>query len=164
MSGSTAAAPPGFMLFAPFGPPGFAASCGQIWMKAEDEKLVWGFRVEPLHCNPQGSCHGGMLATFCDMHMGLAAQFESRIAALILPTVTLSVDYLAPTRLGAWVEARVRVLKITRGLVFAEETVLGDGEPVAHARGIYKIPAPSADTADTRLRNTGEALRQLLGG
>ncbi len=150
--------PPGFVLLPPLGQGGFQAQCGAFWIKAEDRKLVAGFRVEAMHCNPAGVCHGGMMATFCDMHMALAAHFEGRFDTMLLPTITLSIDYLAPTRLGAWVEARAVLLKTTRRAVFSSETVLAEGEPVVHARGIYNIPSSTAAAE----QDTGTMLRAYL--
>ena len=154
--------PPGFVLLPPLGEPGFQAQCGAIWIRAEDGKLVAGFRVETMHCNPAGVCHGGMLASFCDMHMALAAHYEGQFETLMLPTITLSMDYLAPTPRGAWVEARATVHKATRRMVFSSETVLADGEPVAHARGIYNIPNATAALQKDTEKDTGTMLRAYL--
>ncbi len=151
-----AAPKPGFMSLPASDPPGFNALCGPIWVKAEGDKLVGGFRVEQHHCNPMGICHGGMLATFCDLHMGIAAQFEGRLDRM-LPTITLSVDYMAPAPRGIWIEARVEIMKMTRGMVFTSETMFGDGAPVAHARGIYKIPS-----AGTPAFNLNASLRAMF--
>ena len=159
MSGDAAAdPPPGFAALPMLGPAGFNALCGPLWVRAEEGKLIGGFRVEPRHCNPAGNCHGGMLATFCDVHMGLAAQFEQTLGTYILPTISLSLDYLAPTPMGSWVEARPEIVKVTRGMVFASETMMADGQPVARAHGIFKIPSQAgAATLDT-----GALLRQFL--
>ena len=154
---------PGFVELPALGPAGFTALCGPLWVRAEDGKLVGGFRVRGRHCNPVGNCHGGMLATFCDVHMGLAAQFEQSLGTLILPTISLSLDYLAPTPKGSWVEARVQVVKVTRGMVFADEIMMADGQPVARAHAIFKIPSRGSAPADTPILDTGTMLRKFLG-
>ena len=153
--------PPGFVALPTLGPAGFNVMCGPLWVRAEGEKLVAGFRVEARHCNPAGNCHGGMLATFSDVHMGLAAQFEHPLGTLILPTISLSLDYLAPTPKGSWVEATVEIVKITRGMVFTSEVMMADGQPVARAHGIFKIPARRDEDAPTA--DTGAMLRRFLG-
>ena len=155
------AAPPGFVELPILGPAGFNTICGPLWVRAEGVKLIAGFRVEAWHCNPAGNCHGGMLATFCDVHMGLAAQFEHPLGAMILPTVSLSLDYLAPTPKGAWVEASAEIVKVTRSMVFASEVVMADGEPVARAHGIFKIPTRGG--GDPSEADLGAMLRKLLG-
>ncbi len=152
--------PAGFVRFPVAG--GFDETCGPLWIKAEGDRLVGGFRVEDRHCNPLGICHGGRLATFCDVHMAIAAQFANDFATLILPTISLSLDYLGPTANGSWVEARPEIAKVTRGMVFVSELVMADGEPVVRAHGIFK--RPSADmTAGASARSTGAMLRGLLG-
>ena len=156
----TREAPPGFVELPILGPAGFNAICGPLWVRAEGAKLVAGFRVETRHCNPAGNCHGGMLATFCDVHMGLAAQFEHTLGTLILPTISLSLDYLAPTPKGAWVEATAEILKVTRGMVFTSEVVMADGQPVARAHGIFKIPGRGGE--DAPVADTGAMLRKFL--
>ncbi len=153
-------APPGFKRFPASG--GFDEICGPLWIKAEGARLVGGFRVEARHCNPLGICHGGRLASFCDTHMAIAAQFEHDFATLILPTISLSVDYLAPAANGSWIEARAEIAKVTRGMVFVSELVMSDGEPVVRAHGIFKKPSPDA-LGSAPTRGTGAALRELLG-
>ena len=160
MSGQEAeGVPPGFVLFPVAG--GFDEACGPLWIKADGDRLVGGFRVEDRHCNPLGICHGGRLASFCDVHMAIAAQFEHDFPTLILPTISLSLDYLGPTAKGSWVETRAEIAKVTRGMVFVSELVTADGQPVVRAHGIFKKPSPDAASAAPG-RSTGAMLRELL--
>ena len=155
-------APTGFVQFPSLGRDGFGSLCGPFWFKLEGELLVAGFRVESRHCNPAGICHGGMLATFCDFHLAVASQFQKRLNTLITPTINLSLDYLAPTPKGAWVECRAEVAKATRGMVFANGTVTADGEPVVRAHGIFKIPPPDSALSIPHGRNLAAKLREYL--
>ncbi|CAG1019841.1 partial acyl-coenzyme A thioesterase 13, partial [Burkholderiaceae bacterium] len=80
-----------------------------------------GFRVEARHTNPLGICHGGMMASFCDMLLPMTAHRRvSEIAQRFLPTISLQIDYLAPSPLGAWVQGEAQVLRTTRTMVFAQ--------------------------------------------
>ena len=55
-----------------------------------------GFRVEARHTNPMRICHGGMMATFCDMLLPISAHVMSKeLAERFLPTINLQIDYLA---------------------------------------------------------------------
>lgn len=54
------------------------------------------------------------------------------------PTVTLSVDYLAPAPQGSWIRADVLLLKTTRSLIFTEATMLVDDEVIARSNAIYR--------------------------
>jgi uncharacterized protein (TIGR00369 family) len=112
---------------------------GPLYGKWAEDRLVLGFRVERRHCNPAQVAHGGMLATFADMLLPIAARFHSKAELGFLPTVNLTCDYLAPAPLGSWVEGRADLVKTTRNLLFAQGLATADGEPVLRANGIFKI-------------------------
>ena len=118
---------------------GFLEAAGPLYGKWADERLVLGFRVEFRHCNPGSVAHGGMLATFADMLLPIAARFQSAAELGFLPTVNLTCDYLAPAPLGSWVEGRADLVKTTRNLLFAQGLATADGEPVLRANGLFKI-------------------------
>jgi uncharacterized protein (TIGR00369 family) len=131
-------APPGFE---PLPIPGaFIAANGPLYIRHDANGVRMGFRVEERHTNPLAICHGGMMASFCDMLLPIVAlRTRTEIGLRFLPTVSLQIDYLAPAALGAWVEGRAEVLRVTRTLVFAQGLVDADGEPAARASGILKI-------------------------
>lgn len=102
-----------------------------------------GFRVEQRHCNPMGNCHGGMLATFADMMLPMLAHRQAvELRGQFLPTVSLQIDYLAPSPLGAWVQGEAQVLRITRNLAFVQGLVTADDVPALRVSGIFKIGKP----------------------
>jgi uncharacterized protein (TIGR00369 family) len=119
---------------------GFIAVNGPLYVKKLEPGILLGFRVEPRHCNPMGICHGGMIATFCDMLLPISAHYLStELARRFLPTINLQVDYLAASKLGAWVQGEAELLRATRSMVFMQGVVHADGEAVARASGIFKI-------------------------
>ena len=122
---------------------GFVELSGPLYVKRDGTGLWIGFRVEPRHCNLMGFCHGGMMATFCDMLVPMSVhRTESSIGMRFLPTISLQIDYLAPAPLGAWVQGQCEVLRTTRSLVFAQGLVTADGTAVARTSGVFKIGAP----------------------
>lgn len=126
----------------------FVKANGPLFERFEGETYQLGFRVEKRHCNTMRICHGGMMATFCDMLLPITA--FRRVASLgerFLPTVSLDIDYLAPSPLGAWVQGEAQVLRTTRTMVFAQGLVTADGEPVARVSGVFKIGAAFAPPA-----------------
>ena len=131
------AVPEGFELF-PFRF-GFVGVNGPLYMKRDGGLMRLGFRVEERHCNPMNICHGGMLATFADMQLPFATRFQADLAGHFMPTVSLTVDFLAAARLGAWVQGETQVLRKTRNLVFAQCIATADGETCIRANGIFKI-------------------------
>lgn len=128
----------------------FVRANGPLFERFAGETYQLGFRVEKRHCNTMRICHGGMMATFCDMLLPITA--FRRVASLgerFLPTVSLDIDYLAPSPLGAWVQGEAQVLRTTRSLVFAQGLVTAEGEPVARVSGVFKIgPAFAPRPAD----------------
>lgn len=132
------ALPPGFVP-EPMGGP-FIAANGPFYVCHRGAEVRLGFRVEERHCNPKQVCHGGMLASFCDMLLPVSVHRKSAEVGLrFLPTVSLQVDYMAPVPLGAWVEGEAEVLKVTRAMVFAQGLVRADGVAAVRCSGVFKI-------------------------
>ena len=122
---------------------GFIAINGPLYLRHEGDRVQLGFRVEARHTNPLGICHGGMLASFCDMLLPMSILRKSlEIGKRFLPTISLQIDYLAPAPLGAWVEGEAQVLRVTRSLVFAQALATADGAACARVSGIFKIGPP----------------------
>lgn len=118
----------------------YIAANGPLYLRKLGAIAQLGFRVEPRHTNPAGICHGGMMASFCDMLLPICAHHQSaEVARRFLPTISLQVDYLAPTPLGAWVQGEAQVLRATRSVVFIQGLVTADDTPVARASGVFKI-------------------------
>ncbi len=115
-----------------------------------DGALAMGFRVGPAHCNPGGRCHGGVLATFCDIALAFAILHDTPgLATTILPTVSLSVDFLAGVMPGAWVEAVGGTISVTRNLAVAGCIVTADGTPAVRTNGVYKVGGARVTSIDT---------------
>lgn len=121
----------------------FIAAIGPLYLRHEGDSVQLGFRVERRHTNPLGNCHGGMLASFCDMLLPISIHRKGQeVSRRLLPTINLQLDYLAPAPLGAWVEGEAQVLRTTRSLVFAQGLVSADGAICARVSGIFKIGPP----------------------
>ena len=114
------------------------------------DALALGFRVGPQHCNPGGRCHGGVLATFCDIQLAFAVIFDTpALATTILPTVNLSIDYLAAVLPGAWVQGIGGTVSVTRNLAVAQCVATADGVPAVRTSGIYKVGGARVTGIDT---------------
>ena len=122
---------------------GFVNVNGPLYGKWDGTHLLLGFRVEERHCNPGRVAHGGMLATFADMLLPIAARFQSKVDMGFLPTVNLACDYLAPAPLGAWVEGQADALKTGKSLLFAHGLAEADGVPCLRASGVFKVTGPT---------------------
>ena len=91
-----------------------------------DGTLALGFRVGPEHLNPGGRCHGGVLASFCDMQLAFAVLYDAPdLKTTILPTINLTLDYLAAVLPGAWVQGIGGTVSMTRNFAVAQCIVTG---------------------------------------
>lgn len=126
----------------------FIRANGPLWLFHQGSDVRLGFRVEPRHTNGMRICHGGMMATFCDMLMPLTARSQlGDLDGRFLPTINLQVDYISPSRIGAWVEGRGQVLRSTGRMVFMQGLITADGELVARASGLLKVGRSFDDSA-----------------
>lgn len=147
--------PPGF---GPLGiRMGFLETNGPLYLRWADETATLGFRVGPRHCNPGNVCHGGMLATFADMLLPIAARLQNKTDMGFLPTVNLTCDFLAPAPLGSWVEGQAQAVKATRNLLFVQGLATADGNGCLRANGIFKITNPGST-------KRGDFSREIFAG
>jgi uncharacterized protein (TIGR00369 family) len=115
----------------------FIDLCGPFYGHREGDGLVMGLRVLDKHCNPGGTCHGGMLGTLADLLLVLGANVLTD-ARRYMVTVNLNCDYMAPAPKGSWLEGRLQVKRATRSLVFCQGEFTADGHPVLALSGIAK--------------------------
>ena len=116
--------------------PGFGALFGPMfWLPGSTR---FSFRVAPRHINLFGLCHGGALAMFADYQLG-----PLRRAGLaqgpFAPTLSLSLDFLGPARLGEWIEAEATLLRATSRYLFTQAVLTNAVGAVARSNAIYAI-------------------------
>lgn len=133
--------PPGFQLLE-FGGP-FMAHNGPIFRSQKDGRVRLGFRVDKTHVNPMGTCHGGMLASFCDTLLLAIAHFTpSNLKAAYFPTIGLQIDYLDAAPMGSWIEGEGEILRSSGSLVFIQAIATADGKPCVRTSGTFKAILP----------------------
>jgi acyl-coenzyme A thioesterase PaaI-like protein len=115
----------------------FAALVGPLWWRQEGETFACGFLAEEKHANLRGVVHGGMLMTFADHALGrLVAE---AVGGKPIATIQLDTHFLAPVRLGDFVEVRGEIVRRTRAVVFVEGRLTVKGHAVARSHGIWKV-------------------------
>lgn len=112
---------------------GFIATVGPIY--ARDG--VYGFRAAQKHANLVGVVHGGMLMSFADRAMGIAAMGAADGANCV--TIQLEMKFLEGAKLGSWLTTHSFVMKRTGSLVFLRGEVRDGDRLVATADGVWKI-------------------------
>ncbi|MEJ0026738.1 MAG: PaaI family thioesterase [Rhizomicrobium sp.] len=117
---------------------GFNLHAGPIWrLPAEGEARRFALPVADKHMNSAGSVHGGLLMTFADIAMSQTARAVSGAPAC--STVSLTCDFVGPGKPGDILEARVRVTRQTRTMVFLSADIVAGDRTVAVATGLWKI-------------------------
>ncbi|UFW51185.1 MULTISPECIES: PaaI family thioesterase [Bradyrhizobium] len=101
--------------------------------EADACKVTMG--VKPYMFNPQGSLHGGAIATALDISMGhlIKHQFGPGV------TLEMKVQYFTPVRSGL-LTCCATLLKRGRKTFFVQSSArVGDGEMIAHATSTWKL-------------------------
>jgi uncharacterized protein (TIGR00369 family) len=119
---------------------GFNVFAGPLYRLGDEnggEIKHFAFVPEHKHMNGSGAVHGGMLMTFADVSMSQAAR--ASFDGVGCNTVSLSCDFVSPGKLGALIEARVRVTRKTRTMAFISAEVMSEGRPLLVATGLWKV-------------------------
>ena len=69
----------------------------------------------------------------------ICVPYQTELPRHFLPTISLQMDFLAPARVGAWVQAQTDVLRTTRNLIFVQGLITADEELALRVSSIYKI-------------------------
>lgn len=113
---------------------------GGVYCKEDGNRFLLGFRVQPHHLNDGGTLHGGAMATLADWQLeGVRPQLGIS-AEVITPTISLSVEYLAPSTVGTWLECRAELQKRTGRMAFTRAELYADEILVARSSAIYHLP------------------------
>jgi acyl-coenzyme A thioesterase PaaI-like protein len=131
------AIPQGFVPRRAGGP--FLEPIGPIFMRAAPGGATFGLRIGRRHCNSHAVAHGGLLATFADLVLGIGGLDQAGVGGPFV-TVSLVTDYLAPAPVGAWLECRPALLRRTSRLMFMEGRFEADGVAVLRASGVFSVP------------------------
>ena len=128
----------------PYPGEGFIGLVGPFWSrpKKSDKKTDLGdsfeyaFVAQDKHHNRRGVVQGGMLMTFADRSLGMTAWYANEQKPQA--TVHLDVHFVDAVHVGEFVEARCKVVRRTRSLIFmSAELVVGE-RVVGTANGVWK--------------------------
>jgi uncharacterized protein (TIGR00369 family) len=126
------------------GPVTFNGHLGNLYVKrgakGTRDEFVMGFRVQQHMCNPAGGLHGGMMMTVADL-VGTMGGGTMTGLRKFLPTVSMTFDFVAPARIGDWVEGRAELVRQTRSLLFTNIYLTVGEEKILRASSIAKIPS-----------------------
>jgi acyl-coenzyme A thioesterase PaaI-like protein len=116
---------------------GFIGLVGPFWMKPDGEGYRYAFLAEPKHHNRRGVVQGGMLMTFADRSMGMTSWYAN--GKKPQATVHLDVHFVDAVQIGEFIEAKCRVVRRPRSLMFMSGELSVGERVVATANGVWKI-------------------------
>ena len=90
-----------------------AWTVGDLWIDWDGHR--YALLVGERHCNATGMMHGGAMATFLDGQAFVVV--DDTLRQRHTPTISLSIDFLAPPLPGDWLVAEVQLVKITRSMI-----------------------------------------------
>lgn len=127
----------------------FIGLVGPLWRRPSEEEAGsptgtrrYGFLAEARHLNRGGIVHGGMLMTFADQALGMAAWSANGARRQV--TIQLDTHFISGVREGEFVEARCRVVRKTFALLFMTGELAVGERVVATASGVWKMRSPQA--------------------
>ena len=86
----------------------------------------YGFQLKATHCNAMGSVHGGVLMTFADFALCMAATDHYETETCV--TVSFSCEFLRGADLGQIISCQPRINRKTGSLVFVSGECVVDGD------------------------------------
>ncbi|MGM9515891.1 PaaI family thioesterase [Roseateles sp. DB2] len=116
----------------------FLDATGPWFHRRTQEGFVVGLRIDKRHTNNAGTAHGGLIATLADIALGYVTASSQQVP-LRMTTTHLSLDYVGGAALGAWLEARVSIVKVGSRLAVANAIIMADDTPVASAHASFLV-------------------------
>jgi acyl-coenzyme A thioesterase PaaI-like protein len=120
----------------PYTDEGFIGLVGPFWRRPAGDSYDYAFTAQPKHHNRRGIVQGGMLMTFADRSMGMTCWYAN--GERPQATVQLDVQFVDAVQIGEFVEAKCRMVRRTRALVFMRGDFVVGERVVAIANGIWK--------------------------
>jgi uncharacterized protein (TIGR00369 family) len=115
---------------------GFIGLVGPFWQRANGDSFRYAFMAETKHHNRRGVVQGGMLMTFADRSMGMTCWYANEKQPQA--TIQLDMHFIDAVQVGEFVEAKCKVVRRTRSVIFmAADLVVGE-RLVATANGVWK--------------------------
>lgn len=121
---------------------GIGETLGIRGISADHGHVVLEGAPTSAHHNPNGTVHGGYIATMLDAAMGLSVQTQLETTSRYA-TANINISYIrAVTPDVATLRSQAKVLHAGRGIVFTEASVVDDaGKLYAHATATFRVTA-----------------------
>ena len=110
---------------------------GMLTKKIDDNNYEFYAEVKDINLNTGKIAHGGFLSTIADTGMGTAA--HRVVGDKRCVTINLDMKFISIGQLGDKLIGKVKILKITKTLVFISCEISNSSDIVASASGTWKI-------------------------
>ncbi|MBI1186012.1 MAG: hotdog fold thioesterase [Alphaproteobacteria bacterium] len=111
---------------------------GPYFVAIDGGSPIVGLHVRPPHCQARGAAHGGVLATLADV--ALSYQIHVQLAeGVFVSTTSLTINYVRPARLGAWIEAHCVLDHLGSRNAHAHGRIVCEGETLATMSAAFAI-------------------------
>ena len=137
----------------PYRDEGFIGLVGPFWTRQSGDSYLYAFMAEPKHHNRRGIVQGGMLMTFADRSMGMTCWYANERQPQA--TIQLDVHFIDAVQIGEFVEAKCRVVRRTRSLIFMSAELVVATRVVATANGVWKSLGVNRRGIATPIDTTG---------
>jgi len=122
---------------------GFFSTVGALWSRPTQDSFEYGLQIEARHENPLGITHGGVLMTLMDQAMSIVAWNKAEREPCA--TIQLDTHFLAPSKAGDFVVARIEVTRKSASLIFLRGVLSVDDREIMTGQGLIKIVRRSTD-------------------
>ena len=128
--------PEGFKHYSGYSPA--EDNIGPFYYRKTGDELELGMRVAEVHSNGLGAIHGGVLLAFADYAATMLALSGVKEKCV---TVSLNSDFLAPAKIGDWLQGSGMVIKRTGSLTFLRgELAVGDKPVLSFQSVLRRLP------------------------
>lgn len=111
-----------------------------------DGTTSYALPLDARHDNGLGVVHGGLLMTFANSVLGLAAWGACAPGAWCV-TVSQSSTFLRAARVGDLLEVTPIVTRATRSMIFTRGDFTVAGEPIFQAASVWKVTGKSVSSS-----------------
>jgi acyl-coenzyme A thioesterase PaaI-like protein len=120
----------------------FTLFVGPIWRRFIGGQFVYGFLTDQRHANANGIVDRGVVLTFADHAIGMAAARQR--PGLPQVTLQLSTMFSADVEVGNFIEGRGDVVHSSGSFIFVRGLLTTGELTVASCEGIWKAVKPPA--------------------
>ena len=139
---------------------GFGDRLQPFYRRVRGDRVSFGLVVQEQHLNLMGIIHGGALMTLADIAAATSIHLL-RDQPAPSPTINLSFDFMAPGRVGRWLETRADHVQVKRRFGFCSGAIYDGETPILRYSGAFYFPDHGALAGDA---GTAQSKMSLLMG